>query len=145
MNDKSSPSTSSLLRFLAKTPSMDQALERLEDEADLIKYLYQLLSYADLDIPGLAERICASKAFVYQIFGGIRKPGREILLRIAFAIGLPLDETQKLLALGRRGSLYPRMRRDFVIIYALQHGFTLEQADEALRSVQEEPLLPIKE
>lgn len=137
--------TTGLFRILANAPTIKHALETFEDEASFLQYLSLLLSSAGLDIPKLAEQMYASKVFIYQIFEGIRKPGREILLRMAFATGLTLEQTQKLLALARRGTLYPRVRRDTAIIYAIQHGFTLEEADEALRSIQEEPLLPAKE
>ena len=138
---KNQYSTTGLFRTLAESSSIHKALEAVGSGMDLQRYLNDLLEEAHLDIPMLAIRMLASRSFVYQIFDGTRKPGRETLIRMAFALQLSLPQTQRLLSLARRGPLYPRIRRDAAIIYAIEHEYTLMQADEALFSVHELPLL----
>lgn len=82
-----------------------------------------------------------SKSFVYQILAGTRVPNRDILLRISLAISLDLEETQKLLTLGRRGILYPKVRRDAAIIFCINRKFTLEQVNDLLCDIGESALI----
>lgn len=140
---KNQLSTTSLLRVLSKTPSLHEAIDFIGHEIDLCRYMSALINEAGMDIPTLAKEMLTGRSFVYQIFDGTRKPGRETLLKMALALRLDLPQTQRLLMLAQRGSLYPRVRRDAVIIYAIEHGYTLIQADEALCSVRETPLIQL--
>lgn len=81
-----------------------------------------------------------SKSYGYQILRGERVPGRDILLRTALVLRLPLKETQRLLAVGGCGALYPRVRRDAAIIFALNQKMTLLEAEELLTSLPERSL-----
>jgi transcriptional regulator with XRE-family HTH domain len=135
-------STSTLFRMIARTSSLHHTVNMVESEPNLIHFLKRLLEKSNLSIPVLAKEMMASRVHVYQIFEGVRKPGRDMLLRIAFVLGLPIEETQRLLSIARRGALYPRVRRDAAIIFMLQHGYAVSEADEALRTVNEQPLLP---
>ncbi len=68
-----------------------------------------------------------------------------MLLRIVFVLGLSLEETQRLLVVAQRGVLYPRVRRDSALIFMLQHGYTLSEADDVLRTIHEQPLITATE
>ena len=81
-----------------------------------------------------------SKSYGYQILRGERVPGQNILLRTALALGLSLKETQRLLAVGGCGALYPRVRRDAAVIFALNQKMSLLQAEELLSSLPERSL-----
>lgn len=133
-----------LFRKIAKASSLRQALEE-DAELNLRKRLTELLAASGLSISALADRVVASKVHMYQILEGVRKPGRDMLLRIAFALRLSLEETQSLLTVAQRGVLYPRVRRDVAIIYMVEHGYKLSEADEALRALDEQPLLTAPE
>ena len=61
-------------------------------------------------------------------------------LRTALALGLSLKETQRLLAVGGCGALYPRVRRDAAVIFALNQKMSLLQAEELLSSLPERSL-----
>lgn len=81
-------------------------------------YLYNLISNKNISIQKVGVKAFLSRSFVYQIFSGARIPNRDIILRIALVLNISLDETQRLLKLANRGGLYPKMKRDAVIIYA---------------------------
>ena len=51
-----------------------------------------------------------------------------------------LEDAQRLLALGERGALYARNRRDMVLIHALTHGMSLDQVQETLTRMGEASL-----
>ena len=107
---KAKQSTTTLLRLIAGAPSLNHALRVKQRELTLPQHLQSLLEVSGLSIPVLVRQTLISKPFLYQIFGGIRKPGRNVLLRLAFAMGLSLEETQRLLTVARRCVLYPATR-----------------------------------
>ena len=78
-----------------------------------------------------------SRSYAYQVLRGERRPGRDILLCTALSLSLSLEETQRLLALGSCGALYPRLRRDAAVIYALSHDLSPEETEELLASLPE--------
>lgn len=89
-----------------------------------------------------AIRACyLERSYGYQLFNGTRPPTRTFLLRLALALDLGEEETQRLLARGGRPSLYPRSRFDAAVLYGLSHHLTLEETDELLLSLGEEGLL----
>ena len=53
---------------------------------------------------------------------------------------LSLKETQRLLAVGGCGALYPRVRRDAAVIFALNQHMTLLETEELLSSLPERSL-----
>ena len=104
-------------------------------------YLDQLLEQYKMSIPDFITKTYLSKSFVYQIFSGERNPGRDILLRIAVAMNLTLEEAQELLMVGQKGALYPKVRRDAAIICCLEQRLSLDETDEFLKSISEKTLV----
>lgn len=106
----------------------------------LSQVLRELLERAELSAPEWMAAANISKSYGYQILRGERIPGRDILLRTALALRLPLKETQRLLAVGGCGALYPRVRRDAAVIFALNQNMTLLETEELLASLPERSL-----
>lgn len=79
--------------------------------------------------------------YAYQILSGERKhPSRNKLLALAFAMELTLDETQQMLKIARLPVLYPRLRQDLVVIFALKEHYALFDVNEILMDLGEELL-----
>ena len=55
----------------------------------------------------------------HQLFNGTRRPSRDKVLQLAISLGLSLEETQQLLQAAGRSPLYPRLKRDAVILYGI--------------------------
>lgn len=105
------------------------------------EYLYGLMERSGLDAGKLGVRALLSRSFAYQICSGERLPGRDIIFRIAIALGASVDEAQQLLRLAQRGTLYPRDRRDAAMIYALSQKLDLYETDELLTQMELRTLL----
>ena len=60
---------------------------------------------------------------------------------LAFRKRLNLSDTQRLLDIGQKPRLYPRVRYDAAIIYGLEEKMTLEQMNSFLDEIEEETLL----
>lgn len=104
-------------------------------------YLYSLMEARGLDAGRLGVISLLSRSFAYQICSGERQPSRDIILRIAVSMRASVEETQQLLRLAQRGALYPRDRRDAVVIYALSKKLDLYETDELLAELEQQTLL----
>lgn len=135
-----SETTSELFRRLRGRESGRNLLIQKEKPTTCSQLLLELLEKAGLSAPEWMTAADVSKSYGYQILRGERVPGRDILLRTALALGLSLKETQRLLAVGGCGALYPRVRRDAAVIFALNQKMTLLQAEELLSSLPERSL-----
>ncbi len=136
--------TQELLLLLERAEELPAALEELSLQMDAPSFpacLAQLLEEKGISVPRLGELALLSRSFTYQLCSGVRAPGRDIVLRLALVLGQPLDETQRLLRTAQRGALYPRVRRDAIVIFCLGRGLGLPDADELLRSLGEAPLV----
>lgn len=70
-----------------------------------------------------------NETFGYQIFKGERQGSRNKMLQLAFAMGLSLQETNRLLQAARVNELYPKDRRDAIIIFCLDKGYSLTEVE----------------
>lgn len=74
--------------------------------------------------------------YANQLFNGRRtKPGRNQILSLAFGFGLNKEETDRLLKVARVGALYPKYKRDAVIIHSLENGKPIAEANALLTSL----------
>ena len=101
-------------------------------EADLSKYLMELLAQKGLKRAQVVEDSGVDKAFVYQIFNGSKRPSRDKLIAITFGMHLNEEETQRVLKIAGHSELYPRVPRDALILFSIQRGMDIWQTDDAL-------------
>lgn len=81
-----------------------------------------------------------SRTYGYQIMDGTRAGKRDYYISIAIAMGLDLRQTQRMLALSKRGCLHPLIKRDAAMIFALNHGYDHGKLHEFLVGLGLEPL-----
>ena len=70
---------------------------------------------------------------------------RDVYLRICYAAGLSLKETQQALRLARHEKLYARIPRDAVLIVGCNEGMSVDAVNELLAQYGLEPLKPCGE
>lgn len=136
------PTTVRLLRMLETSPRrfQEQQLSKKNDPS-FHGYLNKLMADYECHASTLVVGACISKTYVYQFINGERLPGRDIILRISLAMGLTLDETQRLLTLAGKSILYPRIRRDAGILYCIRKKMSLDEANSFLEDISEVPML----
>lgn len=132
--------TSELFRGLGGRESGRELLRRAQGAPTCAQMLLELMEGAGLSAQAWMAAADVSKSYGYQILRGERVPGRDILLRTALSLHLSLKETQRLLTIGGCGALYPRVRRDAAIIFALNQEMTLLETEELLISLPERGL-----
>ena len=78
---------------------------------------------------------------VYDIFQGKSRPGRDHAIMLAFGLHCDLRQTQRLLRLAGVSELWCKRRRDAILIWCIDRGYTREQADDELFRLGEKTLL----
>ena len=125
--------------FAAQMPEvyLDQGLTI---DRELSDYLHELLVAKGLKRADVVRASGLNGTFVYDVFAGKSRLGRDHALMLAFGLGCDLRETQRLLRLDGVSELWPKLRRDAVIIWCVEHGFTRSQADDELYRLGEKTL-----
>lgn len=124
-----------------KRADIDQYFERYEGElleADLGKYLCALLEKHGLQKKDLIFASGRERSYCYQLLNGTRRnPSRDMLLAIALGLHFTCDETQTMLRIAGLSPLYPRIRRDAVILQQLAAGKSLYECNDRLAACGE--------
>lgn len=121
-------STSKFFSILLKASSLEEFVKNNEKELKLPSFKEYITELCN-DQKNVAERIIKraniERSFGHQIFRGSRNPSRDTVLQLAFGFEADVDTAQELLKHARMSALYPRVKRDAVIIYCLHYHFTL--------------------
>ena len=134
--------TEELLQKLLATASPDAYLaEVATDDRTLGDYLTELIEARGMRRSQVARASSVTGAFVYQIFSGERHVGRDNAIKLALGIGCTLRETQRLLRHAGVSELWCKNRRDAIIIYCIEHGYSLPQTDDELYRLGEPTLV----
>lgn len=107
---------------------------------NLSESLQQLLDEKGLARADVVRKAGLNETFGYQIFMGQRGASRNKVLQLAFAMGLTLRETNRLLQAAGANGLYCKNRRDAIIIFCLDRGFDLQKTDEELYRFHEDTI-----
>ena len=133
--------TGELLEQLLNAPTPDAYLEQdLTLDRTLPDYLEQLRAAKGLKRSEIIRASDVNATFVYDVFKGKSRLGRDNAIMLALGMGCTLLETQRLLRLDGVSELWPKVRRDAIIIWCINHGFTRLQTDEELYRLGEKTL-----
>ena len=108
-----------------------------ESVAEILNRLFEKRSISKA---ALARQSGMSEIYLHQIFAGRRNPTRSRLLCLCYGLNATLEETQELLKLCGLAQLYPRIRRDSIIMYGLSHGVSLFEINDRLFEEDEDTL-----
>jgi DNA-binding phage protein len=135
-------STDELLSILKEKKDYSEFLDEYGTEiiGNISTYLNSLMS--DTTVAALSKNSGISESYLYKLLEGKRcNPSRDALLQICFGLKLNLDCCNKLLRAGNANTLYPRIKRDSIIIFCINKQMTLQQCDALLFEADEKPFL----
>lgn len=104
-------------------------------------YFNDLLRKSGMSVAQLVSKTTISQSYLYQIASGTRHMGRDTAIILSFVMRLDLDQTQQLLKRSNNAMLYPKVRRDAVIVCCINCNMTFEQANEMLLNKGEKGLV----
>ncbi len=128
------PGTRTLMNMIREskepiTPNTGDELKRLPD------LINRHMGKASFSTDALAELAGLNRSSLYRILSGQRRPGRDVLIALAFPLKLTHTDTQELLKTARLAQLSPRDQRDADLLFAITHGYSLGEADDLLSNV----------
>ena len=137
MLNKSRIPTGLFNSLLMKTNHIKRFLENNGDKLDersLAGYLCDLCEEKGIAVRAhVIARAQLDPIYGQQIFEGRAKnPSRDKIIQLSFGFPLNVDETQALLRRAKQGALYPKARRDAMILFCLNKGKTIMETQEML-------------
>lgn len=137
----SEPLTDELLSELLDSSSIDDYVEHHDFiERTLSEYLRQLLDEKHLERARVVRMADLNETYGYQIFTGARRPTRDKVLQIAFAMALTLKETNRALTAAGASVLTCKDRRDAIIIFCIDRSCSLQKVNEELYRLGEDTI-----
>ena len=108
---------------ILKNESINSYLKNNENELinnPICKYLNMLIDEKNLVKADMIKKSNIQINYAYQILSGLKFPSRDKLIALCFGAELNIDETQTLLKYSGYAPLYPRNKRDSIIISSLK-------------------------
>ena len=103
----------------------------------LHEYIKTIIDDRNMTVADLQRASKLDRNYIYQIMDGSRQPGRDKIIAIALGAGMTLEECQRALEISREGILYPKSRRDSIIIYAVKNNLSVMDLNKLLEEYKE--------
>jgi len=132
--------TIELLDILKAKDSYEEVIDDIRfslPNITLAEYLSELIEMKKLTKVDVISQSGLERSYAYQIFAGKKLPSRDKLLVLAFGMRLGFEEVQDLLKVNGYAQLYPKNKRDNIIIFALYKGQRLLELNETLLAMNE--------
>lgn len=130
-----------LARLLSASNPREYLDQGVTVDRTLTEYLHELLRERGVKRAAVIRASGIHPTVVYDIFTGKSRPGRDHAIMLAFGLGCSLRETQRLLRLAGVSELWPKMRRDAIVIWCIEQGMTRAECDDELWRLGEKTLL----
>lgn len=101
---------------------------------NISEYLNKLISDSIMSKSDIIKKSNLDRTYAYHILNGTRIPSRDKLIALAVGMNLTVDETDELLKVSRNMPLYPRDKRDAIIIFFIKSGKNVIELNEALEA-----------
>ena len=137
-------STSDLHQDMMSHSDLNQFLSEnreLFQHSTAQELLQELFDKKGISKAVLAKQSGMSEVYLHPVFSGRRNPSRSRILCMCFGMHATMEETQDLLKKAGLAQLYPREKRDAIILYGLLHGMTLFEVNDKLFEEDEEALI----
>ena len=104
------------------------------------QFLSEYINSRNLIRSHIIKKAEISEIFGFQVLSGTRNPSRNSLLSLCIAMGMSLDETQTTLKIAQYAPLYPKSKRDSIIIFGISKRKSVCEINNELYDNGEETL-----
>ena len=135
--------TGDLTRELMSQANLDLYLkdnQSLFSDSNVAEFLLALCKKNPIAKIALARKAGMSEVYLHQVLSGRRNPSRDRLLCLCLALEATMDEIQALLQCASYARLYPKIRRDAIIIHGIVHHTSLSAINDKLFAEGEKTL-----
>ena len=127
--------TAELMHALSNADSLDSYMEdndRFMVEGELSEHISRLCTQKGLIKAKVIKNAELNEIYAYQIFSGKRIPSRDKLLCLCLGMELDSAETNQLLKNVGFAPLYPKNKRDSIILFGIEKGQSVIEINEVL-------------
>ena len=135
--------TEELLKNLLKSNNIEKYIKENEEhfiDLTISQFLSEFISAKGLKKSTVIKNAEISEIFGFQVLSGTRNPSRNTLLSLCIAMKMTLDEVQATLKIAEFAPLYPKSKRDSIIILGITNGKNVCQINNELYDNDEETL-----
>lgn len=129
-------STDELLRLLFMESSLEHLMTKDASSSyfpGFSDYITALCKKRNEPAERVINRANIEKSYGHQLFSGRRNPSRDTVLQLAFGFEMDYEAAQELLKIARKSLLHPKVKRDMVLAFCLQHHYTIVDCQMALQ------------
>ena len=131
--------TEELLKTIFKLDDIKKALDFQEEKyifPEFNDYISKLSDKKNESHEKIISRANLERSFGHKLFAGSRKPSRDTVIQLAFGFEADVELAQEMLKVAGKSPLYPRIKRDVVIIYCLYNHVSLEKTQMYLSELE---------
>lgn len=136
MTDKSAYlTTEEMWGRLFSSPSVKSFMTAGDEYTELpglSDYITELCSAGSVKPEVVIRRANIERSYGHRLFRGSRNPSRDTVLQLAFGFGMDVKDAQQLLKVARHAALHPKVRRDAVIAFGLENGWSVIETQQCL-------------
>lgn len=107
---------------------------------DIKNYWKEAIKKSSKTKSDIINKADLSYCYFYDIINGRKIPSKDKIIRIVLAMKLDLDDCQEALRISGKSALYPRIKRDSILIYAINKGYSVYETNDLLTEYGEELL-----
>lgn len=109
-------------------------------EINLKDFWESIIEKSQMSKSDIINKSDFSYVYFYDVIAGKKIPTSDKIVRLILAMHLSLEDCQTALRYCGKSQLYPRIKRDSVIIYAINQCYTVMQTQELLNKSGEKEL-----
>ncbi len=109
-------------------------------QKDSVEIWKRAFSEVKIKKSDVIEKADIGYTYFYDILRGDKHPTRNILIKLFLAAELNLSTCQEILYTYDSAYLYPDVKRDSIVIFAINNHLTLSQTNRLLEKYNEQPL-----
>lgn len=128
------------INTVASLNSFMENTARYKSDITFSTYMLNCLEKTGLTTPELIEKAQIQRNYAYQILNGTKNPGRDKVISLCLAMTFSLEETQRALTIAHEAVLYPKNKRDSILIFSINKNLSVPETNELLFELQEKTL-----
>lgn len=144
MTNEQKKSTDELLNELKfKNSNIQEYIESNPNsfiEINLKEFWNEIVNSSGMTKSDIINKSDFSYVYFYDVISGKKIPTSDKIIRLILAMHLSLEQCQAALRYCGKSQLYPRIKRDSIIIFAITHNYTLIQTQDLLLKAGEKEL-----
>lgn len=109
-------------------------------EVNLCNFWHDLIKKSKMTKSDIINKSDFGYVYFYDVINGRKLPSKDKIIRLILAAKLGLDDCQNALKFCGRAQLYPRIKRDSILIYGISHNLSIYEVSDMLISQGEADL-----